>query len=134
MWFPATRREHYAIEFMIFVVFSNQISDKFHIGSNYKNSYLTNLLSLKDSFTPSLRIIQQLFTHLCTRHFSRAKTAKNTYSTQEFGSNHWMEPNMVAHGQVRSNPQFEMHENGSKQNLLNSGTEVWWYFTLNKVL
>ena len=56
--------------------------------------------------------------------FFRAKTARNTYSTQEFGSDHWMEPNMVAHGQLRSNPQFEMQENGSKQNLLSPNNEV----------
>ena len=31
---------------------------------------------------------------------------------------------MVAHGQLRSNPQFEMQENGSKQNLLSPGNEV----------
>ena len=31
---------------------------------------------------------------------------------------------MVAHGQLRSNPQFEMQENGSKQNLLSPNNEV----------
>ena len=80
--------------------------------------YKQNLSNLTFPWTLNSSVI-----FLCCWLF-RAKSAKNTYSTQEFGSDHWMEPNMVAHGQIRNNPQFEMQENGSKQNLLNPGNEV----------
>ncbi len=65
--------------------------------------------------------------------FCRARNAKHTYSTNnEFGSENWMEPNMVSHGQIRTNPQFEMQENGSKQNLLEQN-EVLYQRVVNKM-
>ena len=33
-----------------------------------------------------------MFVHLCLINCCRAKTAKNTYSTQEFGPDHWWNP------------------------------------------
>ncbi len=60
------------------------------------------------------------FLYTCTLSVLRAKAAKSTYSTQEFGSDQWMEPNMVRSSQI------EMQENGgSKQSLMDQNKEVF---------